>query len=150
MPLGRKIHRGRRANCRRRLAYSRRQLFTIWAFLPLRAVSLMLAPWDRSWARTGCGCLGPLPCAVLGLPCSAGMHKGPFTGVLCLEKAACAIDHESQVRCTKRQRGWYRGVDLTLSQPRLPNLLDRVVGVTTESGAVSCLLQNVAANRPPG
>lgn len=30
-----------------------------------------------------------------------------------------------------------RGVDLTLSQPRFPNLLDRLVGVTTESGAVS-------------
>jgi len=30
-----------------------------------------------------------------------------------------------------------RGVDLTLSQRRFPNLLDRLVGVTTESGAVS-------------
>ena len=27
--------------------------------------------------------------------------------------------------------------DLTVSQPRLPNLLDRVVGVTTEFGVVS-------------
>lgn len=40
-----------------------------------------------------------------------------------------------------------RGVDLTLSQPRFPNLLDRLVGVTTESGAVfvSCDLAEQSA-----
>ena len=77
------------------------------------------------------------------LPCCAGTHRVASTKVPCLEKAVCTID-DNHSALHKNGNGMGAGVDLTLSQPRLPNLLDRVVGVTTGFGALFVSRRNLA------
>jgi len=65
------------------------------------------------------------------LSSGAGTPSDARAKVLCLEKAVCTInDNDSALHKNGNGMGC-RGVDLTLSQPRLPNLLDQVVRVTT-------------------
>src|SRR5580704_6379885 len=73
---------------------------------------------------------------------------------LCLEKAFCGIDDKYSAVHKKLQRvvaqcpKLRRSADLTLSQRRLPNVLDRVVGVTTGAEATPSRTGRGAKIRP--